>query len=153
MFIVLDRIQHFQRVGIEKLFQVSSLNYKVQEYINLVIILDTLCYEKGYANVGDALRVFRDKNDELVNWQQNILSVNQCINLCRSTNKCNWWNFDPDLKGCWLKTGKGNPKMKSPGGRSFEGMYTGHKDSTQQCQDRELFTPATYQQPNPSIEI
>jgi len=115
-------------------------------------IAETLCYEKGYVNTGEQLEIFTDSQGRLVNWVSQIDSLEDCIDLCNSKDRCNWWNYDPIQKACWLKKGKGNnKKSRRTNGESLAHMYTGHRDSTQLCQSRDLFSPAVYQQ-NPSID-
>ena len=78
--------------------------------------------------------MFQDKGNS-VNYQSGISSVQDCIDLCKQYSQCKWWNYNPDVSKCWLKSGQGNPKKE---------IFTGHRDSTDQCQDRAMFTPAVF---------
>ena len=107
-------------------------------------LLGAVCYEKGYVNVGEQLNLFQDIEGNSVNYQSRISSVQDCIDLCKQHRQCRWWNYNPDVSTCWLKSGQGNPKKES----KYSEMFTGHRDSTDQCQDRLMFTPAVFSPTN-----
>ena len=90
--------------------------------------------------MGEPLYVFQDKG-VLVNYKTSISTVEGCIALCKQYSQCQWWNYNPIHSTCWLKKGQGNPRRES----GDSAMYTGHRDSTDQCEDRSDFTPDTLQ--------
>jgi len=64
------------------------------------------------------------------------------VHLCKRFSDCQWWNYDSENYGCWLKKGQGNEKRSEPQSH-YEVFYTGHRDSSRQCQGREVpFNPA-----------
>ena len=104
-----------------------------------------MCYEKGYINVGEPLKIF-ELDGIYVNGLPGIESVSECAAKCRKYQHrgCQWWNYDPVNKGCWLKKGEGNEK-RSTG--KYKAMYTGHRDSSKQCPERlHSFVPAVLSQ-------
>merc|ERR1712062_218100 len=84
-------------------------------------ISSSLCYEKGYINDGYPLKVFKDNDRRPVNYKGDIFSVDSCRTLCQYYGQCQWWNYDPTGKNCWLKKGAGSPRRES----QFMSMYTG----------------------------
>ena len=126
-------------VGLKEIFQVRTISIFTLT-ITTIFFLASICYEKGYVNVGDKLEVFGSWLKGYKNYKTNIHTVDACIQLCKQYGQCQWWNYDPDQKACWLKKGQGFPKELS----KYENFYTGHRDSTEECPKR--FVPTGYQQ-------
>ena len=69
-----------------------------------------------------------------------ISTVRDCIALCKQHIQCQWWNYNPNYNDCSLnKDGQGNPKEM----RIHMDMYSGPRDSTDQCLSSE-FTPPPF---------
>ena len=106
---------------------------------------DSICYERGYINQGHPLKVFWDSSErKYVNYKRDVYSAEGCITLCKYYDQCQWWNYDPVQQACWLKEGAGNPKRES----RYSSMFTGHRDSTELCQNRHLITPEVWNRNN-----
>ena len=118
---------------------IHYIGYKTQ----FIFYAVGVCYEKGYVNVGSPLNVYHNGKRD-VNVKQNIPTVEDCIEECRKWDDCKWFNWvsEGNLRNtCWLKTGRGNRKSSAGHGQS----YTGHRDSSEECPGRGMFTPILYQ--------
>ena len=60
------------------------------------------------------------------------------ISTVRENSTVQWWNYDPDKEDCWLKTGQGNQQLTKYKGQSFGNMFSGPRDSTGPCKNRNL---------------
>ena len=107
-------------------------NYSMQTFdisFSISSISESVCYEKGYSNLGEPLNVIW-RNGKYTNSSKNIYSVKDCISLCQNFDDCQWFNYDAKSDTCWLKKGKGNYKRRE---RDEEDLYTGHRNSSDQC--------------------
>ena len=129
-------------VGLKEIFQVRTISIFTL-ILTTIFFLASICYEKGYVNVGDKLEVFGSWLKGYKNYKTNIHTVDACIQLCKQYGQCQWWNYDPDRNECWLKRGQGIRRTEA----YFNNMYTGHRDSREQCQNSNMFTPTIYQPP------
>ena len=85
----------------------------------------------------DQLNVFKEEGvipEHLVNYKPSISTVKGCIDLCKQYSQCQWWNYNPVHRTCWLKKGRGTPWRDSQNSK----MYTGHRNSTVQCQNKDF---------------